>query len=51
MGEYVVIVGVVKNNPVIVYNRDETITFRIEEIGTPGAILMLDNAAAFCNLI
>ncbi len=40
VGEYVVIVGVVKNNPVIVYNRDETITFRIEEIGTPGAILM-----------
>lgn len=40
VGEYVVIAGVVKNNPVIVYNRDETITFRIEEIGTPGAILM-----------
>lgn len=40
VGEYVVIACLVKNNPVIVYNREETITFRVEEIDTPGAILM-----------
>jgi lipopolysaccharide transport system ATP-binding protein len=40
VGEYVVIAGLVKNNPLEVYHREETITFRIEEIGTPGAILM-----------
>jgi lipopolysaccharide transport system ATP-binding protein len=37
VGEYVVIAGLVKNHPVIVYNREETVTFRILEIGTPAS--------------
>lgn len=39
VGEYNIIVGVVKNNPVIVYNREETLTFNVVEIGTPGSKL------------
>jgi lipopolysaccharide transport system ATP-binding protein len=34
-GEYLVVAGLVKNEPLVVYNREETITFRILEIGTP----------------
>lgn len=40
VGEYVVLAGLVKNNPVEVFHREETLTFRVEEIGTPGSILM-----------
>lgn len=39
VGEYSLIVGLVKNNPVIVYHREDTLSFRIEEVGTPGSIL------------
>ena len=36
-GEYVVIVGLVRNRPVEVFNREETVSFEIEEIGMPSA--------------
>jgi lipopolysaccharide transport system ATP-binding protein len=38
-GEYNVIVGVVRNNPVVVYNREETLTFSVLDVGTPGSVL------------
>jgi lipopolysaccharide transport system ATP-binding protein len=38
VGEYTVLIGVVRNNPVEVFNREETISFEIVEIGTPGSI-------------
>ena len=39
VGEFNIIVGVVKNHPVIVYDREETVTFSVLEVGTPGSIL------------
>ena len=39
VGEYTVIVGLVQNHPLIVYDRESTIIFNIEEIGTPGSVI------------
>jgi len=38
-GEYNIIIGIVKNHPLIVYNREETLTFSVLEVGTPGSIV------------
>lgn len=38
IGEYNVIVGVVENNPLVVHNREETITFNVSDVGSPGSI-------------
>ncbi len=38
-GRYVVIVGIVQNSPVIVFDREETITFSVLEVGSPSALL------------
>lgn len=38
VGEYNVVVGVVENNPVVVYNREETIIFNVTEVGSPGSV-------------
>ena len=39
VGEYTVIVGLVQNSPVIVYHREDTISFSVIEVGTPASIL------------
>jgi len=39
VGGYNIIVGIVKNHPLIVYNREETVTFSVLEVETPGSIL------------
>jgi lipopolysaccharide transport system ATP-binding protein len=38
-GQYVAVVGIVKNTPVIVYDRVEALSFTVLEIGSPGSIL------------
>jgi lipopolysaccharide transport system ATP-binding protein len=38
-GRYVIIGGIVSNSPVVIYNREETITFSILEVNSPSAIL------------
>lgn len=37
-GEYIVVVGLNSNTPLEVFNREETITFKVIEIGTPACI-------------
>jgi lipopolysaccharide transport system ATP-binding protein len=39
VGEYSLIVGLVRNHPLIVYHREDTLSFRIEEVGTPASIV------------
>lgn len=39
VGRYTVIAGLVRNSPVEVFNREETISFNVLEVGTPGSIL------------
>ena len=48
-GEYVVVVGVVRNNPVEVFNREETVVFEIEEIGMPSAVTGTEFARVCCS--
>jgi len=38
-GEYVVIVGIVENNPLVVHERTETIRFKVDEVGSPGYLI------------
>lgn len=40
VGEYIVIIGIVENNPLVIYDRAETITIKVEEVETPGSVLM-----------
>ncbi len=39
VGQYKVIVGIVKNHPLVVYDRVEAITFNVLEIGTPNSLI------------
>ena len=38
VGEYNVVVGLVQNRPLTVYDRVETINFTVVEVGTPGSM-------------
>ena len=38
VGEYNVVVGLVQNRPLTVYDRVETINFTVAEVGTPGSM-------------